>query len=206
MVIGGSLFFRSDDAPVNGTEIEALFVSAHELAQPPSRSLGDLAVLLTSPAAARTELGTVDLLIDLGGDHFTLIRRKPVQQTRDPLKFHPHLHLAVQIGLPVDHLLLRPAEEIAGERVLEPSLSGAATLERATTVVDPRDEALLENSRDVRHAHIRGALASAGYQLQRRLAIAIFEVLPAQPVGVHAQQPPPVSLDHERDTVCRIFM
>ena len=64
----------------------------------------------------------------------------------------------------------------------------AAAGDRPAPVEDPREKTLLEGIGDVQAARERPPAPGEHDQLERRLAVAVLEILPAQTVAVDAQQ------------------
>jgi membrane protein len=118
-----------------------------------------------------------------------LIWAERQQKATDPPQFQTQLDELIDFDAPVEHLLLSAAEQTVSERMLEGGLGGASALERPPSVLDARDEALLQHARDVQCAQQRSTLAGAHDQLERRLAEAVLEVLTAQTAPVHRKQP-----------------
>ena len=67
------------------------------------------------------------------------------------------------------------------------------------TIVDAGDEPLLEHPREMRPVHEAGTPVDLPDQLERRLRVAVLEILLAQPEAVRPQQQVPSGLRDERD-------
>jgi hypothetical protein len=83
-------------------------------------------------------------------------------------------------------------------------LDRAAPAQRTTAIVNAREKALLEGVRDVRAIGERSFATGALEQLERRLAVAVFEVLMGEPMAMGAKQKIPACSRDERDHLGRI--
>ena len=71
---------------------------------------------------------------------------------------------------------------------LERGLHRAPSRKSAAPVADPRDEALLDDVGEMLGARENGPSAGVGHELERRLAEAVLEILPAQSMTMGAKQ------------------
>ena len=172
-------------------------------AQLPARALRDLAVLLHRPAVAGAELAGPHIDIDLARKHQLLV----TTQIGDDFPQSPQLD-------PGDHLMLDSRAAIlqfAGPVVgrvnrhcsRDRRLDRAATADRPPAIFDPAQKFLLKRIEDVLIADERRS-TRARDQLERGLAVAVLEVLPAQASPVDAKQPPAPSGSDPRNLLGRI--
>lgn len=68
---------------------------------------------------------------------------------------------------------------------LERCLHRASTRQGTPTIVDSGNEALLQGICQMQVIRENATPASVRYQLQRRLAVAVFEIVPAQSMPMH---------------------
>ncbi len=155
--------------------------------QPSTRSLGNLAVLLERPPIESAEVGSRHLQCNLCRQHEALIGGQRAARSADRPQFLSQQHELLELGPGVGDIdVADPLPERMGP--LERRLDRAATRQRPAAVGYPRQESLLERVREVAPARIGAAPAGAQHQLQRRLAVAVLEILAAQPEGVYAQE------------------
>ena len=72
------------------------------------------------------------------------------------------------------------------DRRLERCLHRTSARQGTPTIMDPGKKALLQGIGQMPVIRENATSAGVRHHLQRRLAIAIFEILPAQPVPVHS--------------------
>ncbi len=106
----------------------------------------------------------------------------------DPTKVVAQHHARLELGANIDDLdLLRFCSADRHGR-LERRLQRAPSGERPPAVEDPRDESLLERILQMGAADERGSVQGLRDQLERGLAVAVLQVVPAQPEAVRTQQ------------------
>ena len=167
--------------------------------EPRTRALSDLAVLLHRPAVRAAELAGAHVAGEPAREQKPLIGRELarelpyapqlVAQKRDPLDVGAHVGDVDPGGVAARE------RERAGDR----RLHRAASAQRASTVMDPRQESLLERVGDMRIAGERACAPGASEQLERRLAVAVFEVLARETVAVDGEQQLTPRARHQRD-------
>ena len=152
------------------------------------------------PAEGRAELGALDP-IELGAEHEPLVAAQLSGEIADAEQLeseqHERLHLRPWVG----DLILHCLEQAAADRMLELRVSDAATLDRPPSVIDPRDESLLEHACEMRLARKGETLPCSYDELKRRLTEAVLEILRAQAVTMHVEQQLPSRGENERDAL-----
>jgi hypothetical protein len=178
------------------------WASLGKRAQPRPAPLRHLPILLGRPAEVPAELAAVPGERNLAGDHETLVGAELPREYRQQRELHARECDALHVGTRVSDLVVGVVlVRLTGkrERLLEPGLLDGAPSESAASVVDTREEALLERSLGV--GAVREAAASPDIrdELERSLGEAFLQVVGAQPVTVHAQQDRSLRRDYERD-------
>src|SRR4029077_11532487 len=163
-------------------------------------ALVDLAMLLARPAEPATELARPHLQPDLTGQDESLIGAQRVRGPLDRAQIETEHRALLDVGASVDDLDFSMARAAERERSVEHRLRRAAPPEGTATVSDARDEAQLEHVVQVRPAREPQLAATRlGHKLDGRLAVAVLQVLPAQPWAVHRQQQPARGVCDQRD-------
>jgi hypothetical protein len=173
-------------------------VSLHQRPQARPSPLRDLAVLLEGPPEPATEFRPVHSKRQLTGQHQPLIGTQPRRNLEHPRQLQPARHERVDLGAQVSHLDLRPPAISQRPRLLQRRLQRAATPQGPPTIPHPRLEAQLQRVCQMAPPGEPLAVPHPRQQLQRRLAVAIFKVLPAQPPTVSTQQHLPLGPRHQR--------
>ena len=94
---------------------------------------------------------------------------------------------------------------VEGHGRLERRLHRAAPGKRSTAIVDPRDRnAARACSPDAARLENVASATRVRHQLERGLAVAVLEILPAQPVAVRAQQQLALGARHQRHLLGRV--
>jgi hypothetical protein len=83
-------------------------------------------------------------------------------------------------------------------------LDRAAPVQGTATIMDAREEFLLKRIGDVDSVCESFSASGPGQQLERRLAVAILQVLAPQPPAVAAEQKLATRVSHKRDRLTRI--
>jgi membrane protein len=101
---------------------------------------------------------------------------------------------------------IHPTARAAGEgkRASQRRLDRAAPVQRTTTIMDAREEFLLERVGDVGSTGELFSASDSAQQLERRLAVAILQVLAPQPPAVGGKQKLATRAGHERDRLAGI--
>jgi membrane protein len=135
-----------------------------------------------------TELGALRVPPQLAGEHEPLIAGELDRRFRDPPQIVTQQREPLDVGAHVGEL--DPIVLADGEppRARARRLDRAAPAQRAAAVVDAREQSLLERVGDVGVARERAPASRPGEQLERGLAVAVFEVLARQPMPVSRQQ------------------
>lgn len=186
---GGMMVHRASlfSLPTNWQLVGHRLVS-HQLPQAVACALGHLAVLLLRPAEVPTELGALHLQANLTGESQLLIGRQLASLCLHRAQLLAQNRQMLGISSHVGNLDLRILKAAKRHGCLERRLHRATPGQRAAAVVNPRQEALLDYIRQMLPAGEPSPLASVCDQLNGCLAIAVFEVLPTQPMTVHPQQ------------------
>ena len=94
----------------------------------------------------------------------------------------------LDIGTGIDDLHVAAFAICDRKRLGQCRLDRAATAERTAPIVHPREQPLLESVCDVRTARKRLTVLRTGQQLERRLAVAVFEIIATQATTMDRQQ------------------
>jgi len=197
MVISGPcLPFRQ---PLRGRDIG--LVERHQRSQPGTRALGHLAVLLARPAEAPAKIGATAIQQLMGQDQPLVgAQRSDVQLYTTQIVAQHDLALDLRAAVD-DRYLILIAER---DRSLQRRLHGTASCDRTPAVMYARFETKLERVCDVQSARICASLLRVREQLERRHAVAILQVLAAQPVAMGPQQHLALGARHDRDFLDQI--
>jgi len=99
-----------------------------------------------------------------------------------------------------DRYLMLGAER---DRCLKRRLHGTASGDRSPAVTYARDETKLERVCDVQPARVCASLARVREELERCHAVAVLQILAAQPVAMGPQQNLALGARHDRDVLDR---
>jgi hypothetical protein len=178
-------------------------VRRHRLTQAGTCALRDLPVLLARPAqtpAARAAL----LVGELRGDHPPLIVGQLTQRAAQRTQLLARQHQRLDRGACVDQLDLLVGVTRQRGRVLHGGLDRAASAERPSAIAYTREKTQLESVGGVLAANERTTASHACDELERRLAVTVFEIVTSQPVTVNAQQQLAARLRDDRDVIRHI--
>jgi YihY family inner membrane protein len=138
------------------------------------------------------ELGRALLGVQLARQPQPLIARQRAREVGDAGKLLAQqrgpLNVRAQIDQAAPRALFAAVAKDDRHRSRRSRLDRAATGERAVTVIDARAQALRESVSDVTRAGEGVGPARASEQLDRRLAVAVFEFLAPQAVAVQGEQ------------------
>src|SRR6202050_1512897 len=196
MVISGPcLFFRR---PPRGRDIS--LVERHQRSQPGTRALGHLAVLLARPTEAPAEVSATAVQELMGQDQSLVgAQRLGVQLHTTQIVAQQDLTLDLRAAVD-DRYLMLGAER---DRCLKRRLHGTASGDRSPAVTYARDETKLERVCDVQPARVCASLARVREELERCHAVAVPQILAAQPVAMGPQQNLALGARHDRDVLAR---
>lgn len=179
-------------------------IGRHQLAQASTAPLRDLAVLLGRPVVQTTELGALHLQGDLTCQHQALVRGERARVPAQPFEIVTDERHSLGLRARVHHI---DRALLAGERdcALERGLHRAASSQGPPSVVNSRQEALLDHVGDVRAAGKAPSATSLDDELERGLAEAVLQVLASQPVSMNPQQQIATGAGHQRHRGRRIL-
>jgi membrane protein len=144
-----------------------------------------------------TELGAAPAL-ELACEHEPLIAGELVGDFANPPQLVAEHRQALDVGARIDQLHPTGFAIDEWERPGNRRLDRAASVERAAPVADSRQQTLLERVCDVGATGERLAPLGTHQQLERRLAVAVFEILPREAVAMDREQHLPARARHER--------
>lgn len=171
----------------------------HKQLQPRAGALRHLAVLLGGPIEPGTELCTAHAETHLTGQHEPLIVSQPQRKLAQAGELQTQRHQLLDGNPRVDELDTSAVRTLQRDRVIESCLHRTATAERTLTVEHSREQLLLERVSNVLSARKREFTLGTRQQLQRRLAQAVLQIFPAQPVCMDAQQQLASGLGYQRN-------
>ena len=160
----------------------------HQSPQAGTGALGDLAVLLGRPAVPPAELARLHLQPTWRPAPVADRRLSAAHRASRCSSSWRRIASCSGSARTSHELHARARRRSERHGALERRLHRAAPGERAAAIVDAREEALLETFARCSAARRTSPAASVRDELERRLAVAVLEVLLAQPVAVHAQQ------------------
>ncbi len=155
--------------------------------QPRARPLAHLAVLLGAPAVDATELGATRLTGKLACEHEPLVAGERVRESSNAAQVLTQECQPLDVRARVGHVY-PTACAAKHKRARQGGLDRAAPAERTAAILDAREELLLERVGDVGGTGELLSASDAGQQLERRLAVAILEILVPKSVTVGAEQ------------------
>lgn len=130
-----------------------------------------------------TELLATGIASELTFEHQSLVGRELTREAADQPEVVAQQGQALDVEPNVWHVhpaLPRPERQRGGHRGLDRTTSTEGT----TTILDAREEALLERIGDVGAARERRVAPGSLEQLDRGLAVAVLQVLPGEPVSM----------------------
>ncbi len=203
--MGGVVFIGGPYVPFRRavSERDAGLLSRHQPSQPGARTLRKLSILLEGPAELLAGLLATHLP-QLTGEHQSLLASQSARELPDTTHLVTQHDEPLELSANVDDLhtcLTHPAQ---GNRCLQRRLDGASPGKRATAIADPGLEALLENASEVQTVDKGAFSARVHHELERGLAVAVLEILPAQLVAICTEQQLTPGPRHERHLLGRI--
>jgi hypothetical protein len=124
----------------------------------------------------------------LACEHHPLVTRELARDLTDAPQVLAQQREPLHVGAGIGDLHSAAFASGERERGGDRSLDRAAPAQRATAVVDARQQSLLESVGDVGVTGEHPSTPDAGQQLQRRLAVAVFEILARETVTVGCEQ------------------
>lgn len=153
-------------------------------------ALRGLAVLLVRPAEPAAKIAAAHLH-DLAAKNEALVRAQDIRSALEGAQLEAQQRASLDISASVGYVEPAFTGNTQRDRAVEHRLSRTAAGDGAPAIVDARDEALLE---DVAQVSAAGAAQRSAprlvEQLERGLAEAVLEVLPAQMAPVDGQETP----------------
>jgi membrane protein len=150
-----------------------------------------------------TKLLATGLTDELTLEHQSLVGGEPAHQAANQDEIVSQQGQALYVSASIRHFdaAVPPPQR---QRRGDSSLDRAASTQGTATVLDTRDETLLERVGDVRPTGKRAVASGALEQLERRLAVAILQILPGEPVSMGRQQQLAARTNDERDRLARV--
>jgi membrane protein len=170
-----------------------------QLSQPAAGALGHLAVLLPRPTVPATELAALHVARELTRKHEPLVVGELRRELADATQVVAQHRKPLDVGPSVGDLNAAAFAIDEWKRVRERRLDRATPAERAAPVVHAREQALLERIGNVGVARERYATLGARQQLERRLAVAVLEILVRETPAMRRQQQLAARASDERD-------
>jgi hypothetical protein len=168
------------------------------------RPLGDLAVLVRAPAVLATELETTRLARELACQHKPLIARELAREASDTAQVVAQEGQPLDIGASIAHVCPAICAADKGKRAGKCRLDRATPVQCTAAIVDAREEFLLERVGDMDSIGKFFSASGASQKLQRRLAVAVLQVLTPQPVSMRSEQQFATRASHECDCFVEI--
>jgi hypothetical protein len=185
MFIGGSLLSSPTSLEKWDRQI---CLTGKQPCQSRTGALGHLAVLLCRPAVCTTELATAHVARELACEHEPLVSRELTRDLTDAPQVVAQQRESLDVGAGVGDIDSATIASREWEGGRDCRLDRATPAQRAATIMDTREEPLLESIGDVGVAGERFPAPSPCQQLQRRLAVAVFEILAPEAVAVGGEQ------------------
>jgi hypothetical protein len=145
-------------------------------------------------------------LHDLAAKDEALVRAQDIRGALERAQLETQQRSSLDISAPVGYVELALAGDTKRDRTVEHRLARTAAAERAPAIMHAGEEALLE---DVAQVSAAGAAQSSAprliEQLERGLAVAILEVLPAQTTPVDGEQTPTRRCRYQRELLDEVL-
>ena len=141
---------------------------------------------------------------ELACQHQPLIARELARESHDAAQIVAQQARLLDVGACVGHFDPTARASRQGKRAGQRCLDRAAPAQRTAAIMDAREEFLLERIGDVGGVGEPLSAPGSSQQLERRLAVAVLEVLTPQPPAVAGKQELATRAGHERDRLAWI--